>query len=379
MDDRALNTFIRRKYQCPWRRMRSMYGLCLILSVIICYFSVLAGLNHLDNTPNWARIKVPRVIPLGKPFEVGVRFKGIMRTAQLSMTASLRDHNNRYLYSIRHSDPVYEIIGAGRKTFQFALPTDPNIASVQFHAECQDSPAERSRPSQQANKQRRPVYSDRIPAHANSLEIPSRQAPSMSWADIFKRALHDGHWRKHAGDYTPMGWSITGLYLLGVVICMVCIKNPRQHTPSHTWFWWMCALALLLLGINKQLDLQMLLADLGRTYAKSHAWYTLRKPVQIQAVSITLALCLGLVEIILFKLRQCSKVAWLALFGLMTLALYFGLRLVSLHQVDKYLALSCRGLTIGNLTEVGGILCVSLSALIYCRGHMRPQAQYILR
>jgi hypothetical protein len=52
MDDRALNTFIRRKYHRPPRRMRSMYGLCLILSVIICYVSMLAILSQLDNTPN---------------------------------------------------------------------------------------------------------------------------------------------------------------------------------------------------------------------------------------------------------------------------------------------------------------------------------------
>ena len=132
-------------------------------------------------------------------------------------------------------------------------------------------------------------------------------------------------------------------------------------------------------GINKQLDLQMLLADLGRTYAKSYAWYTQRRPVQIQAVSISLALCLGLVEIVLFKLRQRSKITWLALFGLMILALYFGLRLVSLHHVDKYLMISCRGMTVGNLIEIGGILFVSLSALLYYYAYRQSQAQYILR
>jgi len=123
-------------------------------------------------------------------------------------------------------------------------------------------------------------------------------------------------------------------------------------------------LALLLLGINKQLDLQMLLADLGRTYARSHAWYTRRKPIQIQAISISLAVCLGMVEIILFKLRQQLKGTWLVLFGLTILTLYFGLRMVSLHQVDKYVMLSYRGMTLGSLVEIGGILCISTSVLM---------------
>jgi hypothetical protein len=283
------------------------------------------------------------------------------------------------MYRIRPHDPMGKIIGTNQRTFQFALLTDPNIASIQFHAEHQDLPADRSLPIPQSRSRRKPVLSDRIPVHANSLDFPVEQTRGINWGDIFYKALQNGYWREHAGDNTPMGWFITGLYLAGVGICTLCVKRSRQHALSGTWFWWVCVLALLLLGINKQLDLQMLLADLGRTYARSHAWYSLRKPVQIQAVSISLALCLGMVEIILFKLRQQAKITWLALFGLAILALYFGLRMVSLHQVDKYVMVSCRGIALGSLIEIGGILCVSTSAIMGWLKYRRPRAQYILR
>jgi hypothetical protein len=307
MDNRALNTFIQRTYHCQPRRMRLGYGLYLVTSVLVCYVSMLAILSQLDNTPNWCRIKAPRKIVLGRPFSVSIKSKNIAETAQVSVSASLRDRSNDYMYRIRPHDPMGKIIGTSQRTFQFALPTDPNIASIQFHAEHQDLPADRSLPIPQSRSRRKPVLSDRIPVHANSLDFPVEQTRGINWGDIFYKALQNGYWREHAGDNTPMGWFITGLYLAGVGICTLCVKRSRQHALSGTWFWWVCVLALLLLGINKQLDLQMLLADLGRTYARSHAWYSLRKPVQIQAVSISLALCLGMVEIILFKLRQAPR------------------------------------------------------------------------
>jgi hypothetical protein len=272
-----------------------------------------------------------------------------------------------------------KLIGPNKKTFQFALPTDPNIAFIQFHAEHRGRPADKSLPTPQAKDRKEPVLSDRMPVYATSLDCSMEQTGGTNWGDLFCRALQNGYWREHAGDHTLMGWCITGLYLAGTGMCMVCITKSRQHAQSCTWFWWICMLALLLLGINKQLDLQMLLADLGRTYARSHAWYSRRKPVQIQAVSISLAFCLGMAEIIMFKLREQLKVTWLALFGLAILALYFGLRMVSLHQVDKHVMLSCRGVALGSLVEIGGILCVSTSALMGWRNYRRPPAQYILR
>jgi len=379
MNNRALNTFRHGKHPYPRTQIPSKHVLYLVLSVILCYVSLLSTLNHLNGSADWSRIKHPHGISLDSSFTVSVKFKDIMQTAQLSVSAMLRDHNNRYLYRIRPQIPVCRIIGTSKKIFQFSIPTDPRITSIQFCAEYQDLPAERSMPLPNASDLRKPVFSDRIPVYANALEIPRGKTHSMALGDIFRKALNNGHWREHAGDYTPIGWFVTGLYLLGAGICMICIIKSRQHSPTCTRFWWMCVLALLLLGINKQLDLQMLLADLGRTYAKSRAWYTMRKPVQIQAVSIVLALCLGLVEIILFKLRQQPKITWLALFGLTILALYFGLRMVSLHHVDKLIMGSYGGLAMGSLIEVAGILCINASALIELLKSRRPRVQYILR
>jgi len=127
------------------------------MSVLVCYVSMLASLSQLDDTPNWCRIKAPRNIVLGQMLSVSIRFKSIMETSQVSMSASLRDSSNGYLYGIRPHDPVGKIIGPGKKTCQFALPTDPNIAVIQFHAEHQSRPAGSSLPTPQAKGRKEPV------------------------------------------------------------------------------------------------------------------------------------------------------------------------------------------------------------------------------
>src|SRR5262249_39019652 len=55
--------------------------------------------------------------------------------------------------------------------------------------------------------------------------------------------------------------------------------------------WWLLAALLGALGLNKELDLQTLLFDLGRRMAKSEGWYDERRAVQ---AVFTLALAIGM-------------------------------------------------------------------------------------
>src|SRR5688572_10854983 len=107
----------------------------------------------------------------------------------------------------------------------------------------------------------------------------------MEWADMSNfgpplLAFTDGdRWRPGIGDPTVMGWVTVACYLGAAFLCWraatkgVASRNVR-------WFWTGLAALLLLLGINKQLDLQTAVTFIGKDFAKATGWYEHRRIVQ---------------------------------------------------------------------------------------------------
>jgi hypothetical protein len=190
---------------------------------------------------------------------------------------------------------------------------------------------------------------------------------------ILGRAYREGHWKDKAGDPTVMGWLITLLYIGTGLLCLSNTGWRGRKTQSipYAWFWCLAGLTVLFLGINKQLDLQMLLADVGRTYARTMGWYRTRKPVQIRAVALGASLSLALLGVVLYHLRKAPRSTWCAGGGLILLVGFVTVHLVSLHHLEQLLRRSVAGLSLGNLLEIGAILVVGFSAWVFRRS--RPE------
>ena len=63
-------------------------------------------------------------------------------------------------------------------------------------------------------------------------------------------------------------------------------RRARRHgRPGSPVFWLTLALLLLFLGINKQLDLQTLLNDIGRRKARAEGWYGNRRYYQTMFIA----------------------------------------------------------------------------------------------
>src|SRR5262245_10609472 len=94
----------------------------------------------------------------------------------------------------------------------------------------------------------------------------------------------DGGWRPGIGDPTPMGWATVVAYLLAAVACgWAAVEDRRvgrRTGRGRPAFWWILAVLLLLLGINKQLDLQTWFTTVGRRVAREQGWYARRKEYQ---------------------------------------------------------------------------------------------------
>ena len=61
------------------------------------------------------------------------------------------------------------------------------------------------------------------------------------------------------GDVSRLGWAVAAVYVIGGVFCVRAAMVVQQHGPRNSGTqvpWWGLAGVLLLLGINKGLDVQ---------------------------------------------------------------------------------------------------------------------------
>jgi hypothetical protein len=179
-----------------------------------------------------------------------------------------------------------------------------------------------------------------------------------------------GNWRPGLGDNTLYGWGITLAYLGAVVLCVWAwgsederwLRGVRGIRPR---FWLAMAAALLLLGVNKQLDLQTLVSVVGRRAAKSMGWYDQRRAVQGVFIGAVALVAIGAVAGIGWWIRAAWRRYWLAAVGAAYLAFFIVLRAASFHHVDEFLYRThSLGGNVNRLLEASGITLIALSAII---------------
>ncbi|MFM7051853.1 MAG: hypothetical protein ACKOYN_06945 [Planctomycetota bacterium] len=171
-------------------------------------------------------------------------------------------------------------------------------------------------------------------------------------ADTVPSLLAAERWAPGIGDPTPMGWITVALYACAAWLAFEAALRARSLADVSGrpgWrveaarrarlgrFWFAVAAFLVLLGLNKQLDLQRLVTQIGRDIARDGGWYRDRKPVQI-AVAVG-ALALGVVGtgVAAWMLRDIIARVWVALVGLLVLFVFIAARVNSLHQIDAWM------------------------------------------
>ena len=80
------------------------------------------------------------------------------------------------------------------------------------------------------------------------------------------------------GDPTVLAWSITAAYL---ATAGLCFRRARVEPSPTAGPWWLLASGTLLLGLNKELDLQTVIIGVGRSAAMAEGWYGARRVVQL--------------------------------------------------------------------------------------------------
>src|SRR5579862_622210 len=93
----------------------------------------------------------------------------------------------------------------------------------------------------------------------------------------------DDHWEPGIGDPTVIGWVTVAAYFLAACLSFrAAWRSPRARRgwSGPRLFWGLFTVALVLLGINKQLDLQTWFTLFFKQVALHEGWYERRRPVQ---------------------------------------------------------------------------------------------------
>lgn len=167
-------------------------------------------------------------------------------------------------------------------------------------------------------------------------------------------------WRPTIGDPTWVGWITFLGYGLAALACgRRSFLEWRNRSGDNAAVIGCClAIAMLLLGANKQLDFQTLGIQVLRNLAREEGWYHLRRLVQALAVLVAIA---GAILLLWFLGKSRShfiRQNRLAAVGGLLILSYLLIRLANINHIipDPYAASAWL-----SVLEIGGIGCLLTS------------------
>ncbi len=185
----------------------------------------------------------------------------------------------------------------------------------------------------------------------------------MSAAPFWSPEYLMGHWRPTIGDPSVMGWFTVGAYAAGAALAFWAARPHPANDRRSVFFWGMVGLLMVLLAINKQLDLQTLLTEIGRQTAKHQGWMEQRRSVQFWFIvgfsTLATAGFLGFA----FFMRNWFRRFMPAFIGLFILLSFIIIRAASFHHVDQFLDVRILHVRMNWILELSGIFIVMAAAV----------------
>lgn len=172
-----------------------------------------------------------------------------------------------------------------------------------------------------------------------------------------------GTWKLGIGDPTIRGWVTTAAFITAALLCLAYAYFPEPHR-GHRMFWTTLGLALLVFGINKQLDFQWLLHEVAKDVSKKQGWYSQRRTVEMLFVFGLVMVSLLLLTFIWWAVHHAWQQRWLAFCGIVLLVAFIIVRAVRIHEVYEMLKLEPPGLWLRTMLECGGASCIGVAALL---------------
>ena len=190
-----------------------------------------------------------------------------------------------------------------------------------------------------------------------------------------------GHWWREFGDNDALGWATTVAY---IVVAGLCVRAARaagrrrtaQGPPERPSVsarpadWMIIAAGVFLLGLNKQLDLQILAPDAGIGLVKAAGFDENRRWVGRLFVLVLSAAVLSVLARSARHLRAARRGHTLTLVGLTLLACFLIIRAAGYLPLLRDFNLRFKDV-LHVVLELGGLAFVGFSAW---RAAARPPA-----
>jgi hypothetical protein len=176
-------------------------------------------------------------------------------------------------------------------------------------------------------------------------------------------AFTDGDgWHPGIGDPTVVGWLTVVAYAVAAVLCVREAVREREER-SRFLFWAIAGGTMVLLGINKQLDLQTWLTLTGRRLARAEGWYEKRRAVQFLFIVLIALGGLAAFGGMWRMVHDFGEDLWLPLVGMFLVICFVIMRAASFHHIDELLRTRLAGFKMNWIFELGAISVLIAGAL----------------
>lgn len=364
------------------RRARMMRRIWILVACVIVFNVITVVLDRMDDTPRWARVSFPAFVVRNGLCAVDVVYKGRGGDVRVNAEMTVIDDETR--------NPVFDLEPSGEGhllnaqsrhvSFLFTAidPNDPNNPMASRDLSTRIRVFGRGKTGELPE-----IRSGKIEVLDPNDNRAVRSNFLPGWQNILIDAYETGYWRSKLGDRTLVGWGITAWYAVAGVFCLACTGrfDSRRVLPINqifAWFWWFMAGVLIFMAVNKQLDIQLLLADIGRAFTKNQGWYMQRAPVQIRVLALGACICLAIVMEMAHKLNGGPKSTRFALCGVLVLAVMVVIHMVSSHSIEHALAASVSGISVADAIEILAIGWIAVCSLFYNRTE-REEICYIVQ
>lgn len=175
-----------------------------------------------------------------------------------------------------------------------------------------------------------------------------------------------GSWSPTIGDPSFGGWLTVMFYAIAAWAVWHLLRDSSEPNTrlgqNEEWFWRVLFVAMVTLGINKQLDLQSAFTEIGRIVADRQGWYAERRQVQLAFIAGAAIMGTTLFSLALYLTWGTPATTRWALVGSSGLVVFVIIRAASFHHVDVMLSQRLSGLKINWLMEMGAQLVIIASA-----------------
>lgn len=172
-------------------------------------------------------------------------------------------------------------------------------------------------------------------------------------------AVDGASWYPWIGDPTIFGWITVICYFVAAHLSYKEYKHVKyNHLLGEPKFWLGLAIVLLLLGFNKQLDLQTVFTYLVRQLSIHQGWYEERRYYQVVFIIGLAVGMLGLIYALRIFLARCwhlYKITWV---GIILLCFFVLVRAASFHYFDSLIGEQFLGLKLNVVMEIGALIII---------------------